>query len=324
MEQTKTSTVRTRVPKADPMLGVRCPPTVRAGLDAFAVTRGKRISDVVRGKIDVYALYATEQGRDALTAIEHAVGLSTTIHKGTNEFGVEPTVDHWQGLPIANVGTEQNPRYLHYVRQREGQTRRSAIQEYAEQLWETWAKLDTDSRARELRALTDDSQHVYLIAYVNMRNWVRFPDVSEYQLWVKTYGRQPGEYETEPSNQDERAVYEYIVNRLSNTKHIASIKNSAERGVRNSVPAVCNPDLHAMYVLSESPGGKERYARKGIVFPEERPDMVVRRYAREFVREYREQLTIWDKENLTVDSYIAELELTGFYVDVITIGTNED
>jgi hypothetical protein len=79
-----------------------------------------------------------------------------------------------------------------------------------------------------------------------------------------------------------------------------------------------------MYVLSESPGGKERYARKGIVFPEERPDMVVRRYAREFVREYREQLTIWNKENLTVDSYIAELELTGFYVDVITIGTNEN
>jgi len=271
--------------KYDPMFGFRLPRAVRAGLDALTEERGVNLSDFVRSKIDVYALYGTERGQDALHALRLSIGVSTTIHKGRNEFQGEHIPDVWNGLDVTKVqpvgyvytdGTDP-VRYIHYVRQRQGETREDAIQNYAEKLWGTWGLLDDNVKDYELRQLTDDSKHSYLIAYVGMRSWVQFPTVLEYELWRRTYAPDTvrAEPNTEPQNGDERAVYEWVLEIVANAD-LTPFKNVKKRTGT------------AGYVLHDSPPDGLRSSYALYLLPDENLSTAGRRWARELTQDYRE------------------------------------
>lgn len=306
--------------KYDPMFGFRLPRAVRAGLDVLTQERGVNLSDFVRSKIDVYALYSTERGQDALHALRLAIGVSTTIHKGRKEFQGEHIPDDWNGLDVTKVqpvgyvytdGTDPI-RYIHYVRQCQGETREDAIQNYAEKLWGTWALLDDKVKDYELRQLTDDSKHSYLIAYVGMRTWVQFPTVLEYELWRRTYAPETVRAEPipEPQNADERAVYDWVV-------------EMAEKADLTAFKSVKKRAGTAGYVLHDPTPDGMRSSYALYLYPDESTSTAVRRWARELTQDYRE-VTAGNGGTISGSDYIEQhLSHARLLLNVLTIGNND-
>jgi len=170
------------------MIGVRVPPEVRATLDALTEYHGTTISDLIRGFIEPYQLITTEEGQQALRAFQLAIALSTTVHKSREEFTTAKPPNGkttlWNGLTVTEYETPgDGTRYVHLVRQREGQTRNEAITAYALTLWEAWATEPKHFRATTLQDLCNDNLHSYLIGYVNFYAWTTFPAPYEANLW---------------------------------------------------------------------------------------------------------------------------------------------
>jgi len=154
------------------------------------------------------AWYSTEGGQTALVILEQLITLSTTVHKGVAEFAPDKgEPDEWNGLHVTRFGTDQQPRYVHFVRQREGETRNDAIQKYAGDVWGVLSLMSSDEQRDDaLRELRRDDRHVFVIAYVGLSKWQTFPSPLELQHHERYNPRKQGR---EPINDDERRVYEY-------------------------------------------------------------------------------------------------------------------
>jgi hypothetical protein len=193
----------------DEPLVVRIPTAVRAGLDAFAKKNNKKLAVVAREMFAPWRWYSTPAGQDALHVIELAVGLSTTIHKGYKEFGTEPTPATWQGADVLNFGSEETPRYVHTVKQREYETRDEAVANYAVHVWACVANIeDEKQRQQAVNDLRDDTKHAFVVAYVNMKNWRVFPTTVELSAYERAWPRGQGKTPTTP---DEQEIYEHFL-----------------------------------------------------------------------------------------------------------------
>lgn len=193
----------------DEPLVVRIPTAVRAGLDAFAKKNNKKLAVVAREMFAPWRWYSTPAGQDALHVIELVVGLSTTIHKGYKEFGTEPTPATWYGADVLNFGSEETPRYVHTVKQREYETRDEAVANYAVNVWACVANIEDDEqRQQAVNDLRDDTKHAFVVAYVNMKNWRVFPTTVELSAYERAWPRGQGKTPTTP---DEQEIYEHFV-----------------------------------------------------------------------------------------------------------------
>lgn len=195
----------------DPLLGVRVPAVVKAGVELWAKREGKKVSEFAREVFAPFEWYTTEQGQEARYILEQAVGLSVTIHnKGLDEFGprAQRETDIWNGLPVLVFGTGDNTRYVHIVKQREGMTRQQAVDEYARLLWATLSTLPPEQRTTELVNLRTDNKHVYVISYVNLASWRVFPGELEYKVYLLRCPK-PQALDKQPTTADEQRVYDY-------------------------------------------------------------------------------------------------------------------
>lgn len=203
----------------DPGLTIRVPRAIQNGLRALAKERQTSISDVVRDRLPGMDWYATETGQRALTILEQLIALSTTVHKGVNEFGPDGAPDEWNGLPVTRYGPDPNgdsttqpaqpTRYVHYVRQREGQTRNEAIRHYATTVWGVVSVMnDEEQRNEALRALRNDNEHAFVIAYVGLGKWRTFPGAYELSIYERIHPRPDG---CQPANDNEQRVYDHFV-----------------------------------------------------------------------------------------------------------------
>lgn len=197
----------------DEPLVVRIPTAVRAGLDAFAKKSNKKLAVVAREMFAPWRWYSTPAGQDALHVIELVVGLSTTIHKGYEEFGTNPTPATWYGADVLNFGSEETPRYVHTVKQKENQTRDEAVANYAVNVWACVANIEDDEqRQQAVNDLRDDTKHAFVVAFVTMRNWRVFPTTVELSAYERAWPRGQGKTPTTP---DEQEIYEHFLQRFN-------------------------------------------------------------------------------------------------------------
>lgn len=162
----------------DPTITIRVPRAVRLALEAVAKSRGESMTTILLEGVKELQLFASEEGRSTFEHLRLAVTESTSIHKSL------PLGEHkawfWHGLELRNYGTSGQPYLVHLVRQRERVSRAEAIRSYVEELWKEWALLTTEAeRVQFLDEVTDPTKHLFLIAFVDFKKWVKFPSAYE-------------------------------------------------------------------------------------------------------------------------------------------------
>jgi hypothetical protein len=329
--------------QADPSITIRVPPAVLNGLRLWAKTKKTSVSDVVRDKFPGMAWYATELGQTALMILGQLVSLSTTVHKGTSEFAPEKgEPDEWNGLSVTRYGDDKTPRYVHNVRQREGDTRNDAVQRYAGDVWSALALMDSDEQRDDaLRELRRDERHVFVIAYVGLRKWRTFPSALELQYYERYFS--PRKQGREPINDDERRVYEYYAGWFeallldvakpidTTTQHPGrwvlwdGPEQRELRGEGDSTAPLPYTGGLARIIAGNalawsSPGwvlGDKWFELKW--YPDETPDEGVQRWARQMVAAYVEWLSAYTNEPTlwgepTPELFIDEMRNHGYVV----------
>lgn len=297
----------------DPQFVVRVPQGVYDGLRQYAFSKGRRIADVVRENLTPYEWYTTTDGVNALNALEHAIGYSTTKHTGPAEFGQHHTVTQWHGLTVSNFGTDEQPMFVHYVFQREGVTRADAVQQYARMVWGALATLSEPDRTSELERVTDDTQHAFVLALKGIRTWTVFPSRVEFDQWLQLMGADDG---VAPTTDDERVVYERAVvwfNELlvdvstnkptpfagnihtDNDGNIATPEPGDEYNVDRPGKWVLHSPEPTLVVETDDDGHQfdayidnARWWWNLRWYPDEHPDDGIQRWARQMVKRYRE------------------------------------
>jgi hypothetical protein len=170
---------------------IRIPEAVRSGVRKLAHDTGDTVTGVILGHIEPFKLYVTEEGQEALRRLEECVARSAAIHKGPPAYHDEkgqashPPVRAWNGLELRNYGSTEKPLWLHTVRQREGQTRALAVQEYALELWKEWSLLHDSQERRSFLEDVESDAHMFVMGFVNFKTWRRFPSSYEAQLHRK-------------------------------------------------------------------------------------------------------------------------------------------
>lgn len=326
----------------DLSITIKVPPAVLNGLRRWAKTNKTSVSGMVRDAFPGMAWYSTEAGQTALVILEQLITLSTTVHKGVAEFAPDKgEPDEWNGLHVTRFGTDQTARYVHFVRQREGETRNDAIQKYAGDVWGVLSLMSSDEQRDDaLRELRRDDRHVFVIAYVGLSKWQTFPSPLELQYYERNTPRLVGR---QPSNDAEQRVYDHYAGWFeallidvakptdTTTQHPGrwllfdgpqqrelrgdNVRNAGN--VNAGLVAIMNGSSVAWSAPDWVMGGEFWFELKW--YPDETPDEGVQRWARQMVAAYVEWLSAYaDGPTLfgepTPELFVNEMRNHGYVV----------
>jgi hypothetical protein len=308
------------------MLGLRVPTAVRAGLGALAKRQRTTVSTIAREHLEPYAWYATDAGQEALTMLEHVVGLGVSIDRPRDENETPYEPGDYNTLPAytrtVGQGETETVQYLHTVPQRQGQTRADAVSEYALRLWGVVAMFPERERADELARLRDPDQHAFRVGYIALSHWTTFPGALELNKYLRSRTRRHG---MAPTTANEQAIYDHYHRRFADAITTAPELYADPDDIDVTAPATwatAPGGVWSLHWVSESQQTGFRPVPELTWYPDEQLTDAVARWARQRVDDYHTYVadaegnpSLFDATR--PDNYIRDHDPHGFTVRVL-------